>query len=114
MIKLEQLAQICDGMAWAAEVIPYKTQDFHVDVHLPFPFYEAIQKELAEMVNASPVKMPDAVQPMKFMDIYFPSGITAHIKQSDGPILIERTQPGKVVKMDQVFLSPNGGANNRA
>lgn len=108
MITIDQISSICSAMAWADSVIPYKPgQEYEVNLTLPFPFYEALQEEINRMMmtaGAGPEQ-----QPMRFIKLNFPTGVTVHIAKGDGPIIFERRKnPGKVIKMtpDSGYLRP--------
>lgn len=104
MITVDQISSICSAMAWAEKVVPYKPdQDFEVNVTLPFPFYEALQEEINQMMmkaGAGPEQ-----QPMRFIKLNFPTGVIAHIAKGDGPIIFERRK--KQAKV--IDLKPDGG-----
>lgn len=111
MLTLEQISNICSGMAWASGVTPYKSDTpFEVNVVLPFPFYEALQRELTQLMTTMPVIGDvDKTKPMRITKLNFPTGIQANIIEGDDKIIFEVAKPGaKVIDMhsDNGFLKP--------
>lgn len=108
MITFDAINSIAEGMAWAADIRPSIT-DFHIDLTLPFPFYEALQKDLAERAMTLHGSMPDPatypIELMRFIHITLPSGIQIHLKKGERSIIFERT-PAKVIPITQ--KSPGG------
>lgn len=111
MIKLDTLQEICSGLAWATGINPLK-DEFEVDVTLPFPFYEGLQRELLQKVHESPVvSNPANVQmPMKFSKVSFPNGILLNIKEGKEGIVIQQVKKQKP-NASQLLLPFNAERN---
>ena len=121
MLTLDVITSVAEGMAWAADVRP-ATTGFNIDITLPFPFYEALQRELmaqaAEMTieRRDPYSIP--MDMMRILDVTLPSGIIIHLKKGDRAIIFERT-PAKVIPITKqqpgsqlLFPFHNNGLGN--
>lgn len=95
MISLDTLQEICSGFAWANHVNPLK-DNFEVDVTLPFPFFEALQRDVMETIKKNQVVAGDNVDmkaPMRFSKFRFPNGIGMNVKEGKDGIIIEVKKP---------------------
>lgn len=103
MITLEMIESIGRGLAWGAGFKPYTDGEFEISVTLPFPFFEAVQREIEQQLSqAIPIQgqpMPKTEE-MRFMKLSFPSMITAYLIKGDDAIIIERKHQTPVVPMN--------------
>jgi len=114
MIKIEDVQKICTGLAWGRDV-NLLVDTFEVNVELPFPLYDALQREIVQAAGTyidGLGRLPSDyfTQPFKVIDLTFPNNITTHIRQSDRVVfeVVEKT-PAKVIPIDNgSFLKPGG------
>lgn len=112
MIKLDDISTICNTLAVSQGKNPL-ADGFEVNVFLPFPFFDGLQRELSQMTMEAYVEgnKIDSTQSMKFMDIRFPSGILVHIQHSDQNVVFEPVvKKAKLVSIppSDSFLRPGG------
>lgn len=116
MITLETISTIVTGMAWAEKRDLFQKTDFTVNVTLPFPFYDALQRELYNNYNSKsfivseiPLGLP--YEQLKFTKLRFANGMQANIMKGDDKIIFEVAPKAKVIPMnpDNGYLKPFGG-----
>lgn len=118
MFKIEDLSAICQTMALANGHRSMMTQEFEFEAFLPFPFYQSILKEMANLEKRHVMGTDGKEHPieaMQWIKIQFPFNVSVMVHEGEKDFIVRPVNKmAKILPMpsNSDLLRPTGG--NRA